>query len=69
MQTPRVIFSLGVLLLAGALPAAAQATALEQDSARAEIRSVLRAFYLTGPAAAAHPPRSPRGPAHRALRP
>jgi hypothetical protein len=46
MQTPRVVFTLGVLLLAGALPAAAQTTVQEQDSARAEIRSVLRAFYL-----------------------
>ena len=46
MQTPRVIFTLGMLLLAGALPAAAQTTVQEQDSARAEIRSVLRAFYL-----------------------
>ena len=46
MRTPRIIFTLGVLLLAMPLPAAAQATALEQDSARAEIRSVLRAFYL-----------------------
>jgi hypothetical protein len=46
MQTPRVILTLGVLLLAVAPPAAAQATAIEQDSARARISAVLRAFYF-----------------------
>jgi hypothetical protein len=46
MQTPRVILILGVLLLAVAPAAAAQRTAIEQDSARAQIQAVLRAFYL-----------------------
>jgi hypothetical protein len=46
MRTPRVILTLGVLLLAVAPAAAAQGTAIEQDSARAQIQAVLRAFYL-----------------------
>jgi hypothetical protein len=46
MQTPRVILTLGVLLLAVAPAAAAQVPATEQDSARAQIHAVLRAFYF-----------------------
>jgi hypothetical protein len=46
MQTPRVILTLGLLLPAVAPAAAAQGTAIEQDSARAQIHAVLRAFYL-----------------------
>jgi hypothetical protein len=46
MQTPRGILTLGVLLLAVAPAAAAQETAIEQDSARAQIQAVLRAFYF-----------------------
>jgi hypothetical protein len=46
MRTPRVIFTLGVLLLALAPAAAAQRPGIEQDSARAQIQAVLRAFYL-----------------------
>jgi hypothetical protein len=46
MQTPRVMLTLGVLLLAVAPASAAQGTAIEQDSARAQIHAVLRAFYL-----------------------
>jgi hypothetical protein len=45
MRTPRVIRTLGVLL-AVAPAAAAQRPAIEQDSARAQIQAVLRAFYL-----------------------
>jgi hypothetical protein len=46
MQTPRVMLTLGVLLLAVVPASAAQGTAAEQDSARAQIQAVLRAFYL-----------------------
>src|SRR3954465_12794340 len=46
MQTPRVILTLGVLLLAVAPVAATQESAIEQDSARAQIHAVLRAFYF-----------------------
>jgi hypothetical protein len=46
MQTPRVMLTLGVLLLGVAPASAAQGTAVEQDSARAQIHAVLRAFYL-----------------------
>jgi hypothetical protein len=45
MQTPRLMLTLGLLLVA-APPAAAQSTAIAPDSARAQIRIVLRAFYL-----------------------
>lgn len=47
MQTPRVILALCVLLLAVPSAAAAQGTAIEQDSARTQIHAVLRAFYLS----------------------
>ena len=46
MQTPRLTLALGVLLLTAAPAATAQDTALAPDSARAQIRLVLRAFYL-----------------------
>jgi hypothetical protein len=46
MQPPRVNLTLGVLLLVLAPAAAAQGTAIEQDSAHAQIHAVLRAFYL-----------------------
>lgn len=46
MQTLRVILTLGMLLLAVARAAGAQETATEQDSARAQIQAVLRAFYF-----------------------
>jgi hypothetical protein len=46
MRTPRIILTLGGLLFAVAPAAAAQGTAIEQDSARADIHTVLRAFYL-----------------------
>jgi hypothetical protein len=46
MRTPQLILTLGVLLPAVAPAAAAQGTALGQDSARAQIQTVLRAFYL-----------------------
>jgi hypothetical protein len=46
MQTPRVMLTLGVLLLAVAPAAAAQQITMEPDSARAQIHTVLRAFYL-----------------------
>jgi hypothetical protein len=46
MQTPRVILTFGVLLVSVAPAAAAQGTVIEQDSARAQIHVVLRAFYL-----------------------
>jgi hypothetical protein len=45
MQTPRLTLALGLLLMA-APPATAQRTAIAPDSARAQIRPVLRAFYL-----------------------
>jgi hypothetical protein len=45
MQTPRLTLALGLLLMA-APPATAQSTAIAPDSARAQIRPVLRAFYL-----------------------
>lgn len=45
MQTPRLTLALGLLLMAAA-PATAQRTAIAPDSARAQIRPVLRAFYL-----------------------
>jgi hypothetical protein len=40
------MLTLGVLLMAAAPPATAQETAIAQDSGRAQIRAVLRAFYL-----------------------
>jgi hypothetical protein len=46
MRTPRIILTLGGLLFAVAPAAAAQGTAIEQDSARADIHAVLRAFYF-----------------------
>jgi hypothetical protein len=46
MRTPRIILTLGGLLFAVAPAAAAQGTAIEQESARADIHAVLRAFYL-----------------------
>ena len=46
MRTPRIILTLGGLLFAVAPAAAAQGTAVAQDSARADIHAVLRAFYL-----------------------
>jgi hypothetical protein len=42
----RPTLAAGVLLAALAQPAAAQRAAIQPDSARAEIRAVLRAFYL-----------------------
>lgn len=46
MQTPRLALTLGVLLMAVAPAATAQQTAIPSDSAPAQIRSVLRAFYF-----------------------
>ena len=46
MQTPRLALILSLLLMASPLPATAQSTAIAPDSAHAQIRSVLRAFYL-----------------------
>jgi hypothetical protein len=45
MQTPRLMLILGLLLMAAPRLATAQSTAIAPDSARAQIRSVLRAFY------------------------
>jgi hypothetical protein len=46
MPSPRLTLTLGVLLLAATPPAIAQEVAAPPDSARAQIRAVLRAFYL-----------------------
>jgi len=46
MQTPRVMLIVGLLLMPAPRLATAQSTAIPPDSARAQIRSVLRAFYL-----------------------
>ena len=46
MRGPRLMLRLGVLLMAVAPPATAQESTIVPDSARAEIRVVLRAFYL-----------------------
>ncbi|HWN18061.1 MAG TPA: hypothetical protein VNO19_03995 [Gemmatimonadales bacterium] len=46
MQRARLMLALGVLLMAVVPPAIAQETTLAQDSARAQIGAVLRAFYL-----------------------
>ena len=46
MQTPRLTLLLSLLLMAAPPPATAQRTASAADSARAQIRPVLRAFYL-----------------------
>jgi hypothetical protein len=46
MQTLRLTLMLSLLLMAAPPPATAQSTAIAPDSARAQIRSVLRAFYL-----------------------
>ena len=45
MPGSRLIFSVGLLLLAVALPARAQNAAVVSDSARWQIRSVLRSYY------------------------
>ena len=42
----RPTLAAGVLLMALALPATAQRAVIQPDSARAQIRAVLRAFYL-----------------------
>ncbi len=46
MSIRRTPVAVALLLMALALPAAAQRTAIQQDSAQAQIRAVLRAFYL-----------------------
>jgi hypothetical protein len=46
MQAPRLTLTLALLLLAAPRSATAQSAAIASDSARAQIRSVLRAFYL-----------------------
>ena len=46
MQTLRLSLMLSLLLTAAPPPATAQRTAIAPDSARAQIRPVLRAFYL-----------------------
>jgi hypothetical protein len=46
MRTPRLTLILSLLLMAVPPPATAQSTAIAPDSARAQIRSVIRAFYL-----------------------
>lgn len=45
MQTPRLALAFGLLLMAAAPSAGAQAGAIAPDSARAQILPVLRAFY------------------------
>lgn len=42
----RPTLAVGVLLMAWAMPATAQRAAIQPDSARAQIRVVLRAFYV-----------------------
>jgi hypothetical protein len=46
MQIPRLTLTLTLLLMAAPASAMAQDTAIAPDSARAQIRLVLRAFYL-----------------------
>lgn len=46
MPSPRLMLTVGLLLMAVAPPATAQETAIAPDSSHAQIRSVLRAFYL-----------------------
>jgi hypothetical protein len=46
MQAPRLTLTLALLLMVVAPSATAQSAAIAPDSARAQIRSVLRAFYL-----------------------
>lgn len=46
MPSLRSAAAAGILLMASASPATAQRAALQPDSARAQIRAVLRAFYL-----------------------
>ena len=46
MRSPRLMLTLGLLLVTAAPPATAQETAMAPDSASAQIRAVLRAFYL-----------------------
>lgn len=47
MQSPRLMLTLGMLLMAAASsPASAQESPIAPDSARTQIRAVLRAFYL-----------------------
>jgi hypothetical protein len=46
MSIRRTPVAVALLLMALALPAAAQRQAIQQDSAQAQIRAVLRAFYL-----------------------
>ena len=46
MRTLRLTLILSLLLMAVPRLASAQSTAIAPDSARAQIRSVLRAFYL-----------------------
>jgi len=46
MPSPRLTLILGVLLLAVTPPAIAQEVVAPPDSARAQVRAVLRAFYL-----------------------
>jgi hypothetical protein len=46
MSLRRTPVAVALLLMALALPAAAQRPAIQQDSAQAQIRAVLRAFYL-----------------------
>jgi hypothetical protein len=46
MPSPRLMLTVGVLLMAVAPPATAQETTIAPDSAHAQIRAVLRVFYL-----------------------
>ncbi len=46
MRTSRLTLMLSLLLMAAPPPATAQSVAMAPDSARDQIRSVLRAFYL-----------------------
>jgi hypothetical protein len=46
MLTPRLTLVLGLLLMAAPPPAIAQTATIAPDSARAQIRLVLRAFYF-----------------------
>ncbi len=46
MSIGRIAVAVAVVLTASALPTAAQQTAVQPDSAHAEIRTVLRAFYF-----------------------
>ncbi len=47
VRSPGVVVALALMLTAAVLPGAAQQQGAEADSARAELRSTLRAFYFS----------------------